>query len=141
MQPAERGGFSVTTSHYEDPASGGTYHDEWLPGRLGGGQELVRVGEKRMTRLYGGGTVAAEALTRLGISENDVMAFLMKMIQQLGDATRLEKDCSAVEDGEWQYQYVVKEQLPEISLTVGKEEIKYRDEVVFVHYFLLTEVW
>lgn len=108
--------------------------------RAGGGQELVRVGDQQFTRVYAGGTISIEAMVRLGITKQDVMAFLIKMIQQLGDATRLEQDCPAVEDGDWQYEYVVKERLPEIPLTAGKESISYKGEVVFVHYFLLTEV-
>lgn len=140
IQDGDRAGFAIKISHYQDPDSGGTYHDEWLPHRLGGGQELTQVGEQRSTRLYAGGTVSPALLSELGITEDEVMQFLMKMIQQLGGKTRLAADCPPVTDGHWQYHYKLKEQLAELPLTVGKEEIKYKDRVVFVHWFLITEV-
>ena len=140
MSTADRAGFPVTISHYQDPETGGVYHDEWAADRAGGGQELVRVGEQQFTRVYAGGTISVAAMAKLGITKQDVMVFLMKMITQLGDETRLEKDCPAVLDGDWQYEYAVKERLPEIPLTCGKETISYKGEVVFVHWFLLTEV-
>lgn len=140
MSEGQRGGFKVKVSHYEDPESGGVYHDEWLPGRLGGGQELVRVGEKLMTRLYGGGTLDSEKLEELKITEEDVMGFLIDQIRILGNSTRLHESCGPVMDGDWQYEYAVQEQLPEFSLTSAKESISYKGEVVFVHLFLLAEV-
>lgn len=142
MTKADRAGFAITASHFEDTIDGQpvVYHDEWAASRAGGGQELVRVAEQQYTRVYAGGTISDEALARLGISEQDVMAFLMKMIQQLGDKTRLAADCPPVTDGDWRYQYTVQEQLDEIPLTVGKEEIRYKGDMVFVHWFLMTEV-
>lgn len=137
---SERAGFSISVSHFEDAESGGVYHDEWAANRAGGGQELVRVGEQQYTRVYAGGTISYEALAALGITKQDVIAFLMKMIQQLGGATRLHDSCAPVVDGDWEYAYEVKESLPAIPMTVGKESIKFKGEVVFVHYFLLTEV-
>ena len=142
MTKGERAGFAITASHFEDTIDGqqAVYHDEWAASRTGGGQELVRVGDQQYTRVYAGGTISHEAMARMGTSEADVMAFLMKMIQQLGDATRLTQDCPAVLDGDWQYQYMVKEQLDEIPMTVGREVIKFKGELVFVHWFLMTEV-
>lgn len=140
----DRAGFSVSVSHFEDPAGAdgqpAVYHDEWVADRAGGGQELVRVGEQQYTRVYAGGTISYEAMASLGITKQDVIAFLVKMIQQLGGATRLHESCAPVVDGDWEYAYEVKESLPTIPMTVGKESIKFKGEVVFVHYFLLTEV-
>jgi hypothetical protein len=139
---SNRAGFSISVSHLEDAAEGMpvVYHDEWAADRAGGGQELVRVGEQQFTRVYAGGTVSLAALAAAGITKADVMAFLIKMITQLGDKTRLEADCPPIQDCDWQYEYTVKERLPEIPLTTGKEVISYKGEVVFVHWFLLTEV-
>lgn len=143
MKKIERSGFLVTSSHYEALTENGVevvYHDEWAADQVGGGQELVRVGDQEFTRVYAGGTVSLEEMARLGITKQNVMRFLVTMIQQLGDATRLEQDCPPVADGEWQYQYVVKERLPEIRLSAGKEIISYKGEVVFVHWFLMSPV-
>lgn len=80
VQLINRAGFTISTSHFEDPAEGAIYHDEWAADRAGGGQELVRVCEQQFTRVYAGGTISYEALARLGITKQDVMAFLIKMI-------------------------------------------------------------
>lgn len=147
---SDRAGFSISVSHLEDAAGDADgnvgsgqpaiYHDEWAADRAGGGQELVRVGEQQFTRVYAGGTISLEALAAVGITKADVMPFLIKMITELGDKTRLEADCPPIQDGDWQYEYTVKERLPEIPLTTGKEVISYKGEVVFVHWFLMCPV-
>lgn len=64
----DRASFSGKASHSE-LKPGTVYHDEWfVPNHLGGGQELVRVGEDMFTRLYGGGTASPEKLSELGIN-------------------------------------------------------------------------
>jgi hypothetical protein len=55
-----RGGFEMKQSHYEK--NGAIYHDEWLPNRTGGGQELVEIEGQPFTRLYAGGLVNEEQL-------------------------------------------------------------------------------
>jgi hypothetical protein len=54
----ERAGFLLQSSHLQTDAV--VYHDEWLNAHNGGGQELVRTGEERATRLYAGGVSPAE---------------------------------------------------------------------------------
>src|SRR3989344_8956444 len=99
----DRASFSGKSSHSE-PTPGSVYHDEWfVPNYLGGGQELVKVGEEMFTRLYGGGTPSPEKLAELGITVEDVGEYLKRKIVELGDKTRLLEECKPEPDGQWQY--------------------------------------
>nr|MBP9820316.1 hypothetical protein [Candidatus Woesebacteria bacterium] len=116
------------------------YHDEWMAGRVGGGQELVRVGESTFTRVYAGGTISVAAMEQLGITKKAVMEFLIRLLNQAGEATRLYENYGPVQDGEWTYQYQVLEQNPAIPMTTGKEDISYKGQVVFTHVFVMCPV-
>jgi len=133
-----RGGFSLKRSHLED--DGGVYHDEWPPGRTGGGQELVTVGGERYTRLYAGGVMDEEKLKERGVGEKEVIAYLKRKILELGEKTRLEVDCLPEPDGDWRYSYQVIERMEALDMIVGREAIEYTEETVFVHFFLLCPV-
>lgn len=103
VSDVNRASFSGKASHSE-PEKGSVYHDEWfVPGHLGGGQEMVKAGEDMFTRLYGGGTASAEKLAELGITAEDVGKYLKRKIVELRDKTRLLKECSPEPDGKWQY--------------------------------------
>lgn len=132
-----RGGVEMKQSHFE--RDGIIYHDEWLPNRTGGGRELVKIGGQKFTRIYAGGLVGEESLKQLGIDENDVIGTLINQIKLAGDKTRLDADYEN-QDEDWKYSYKVKKQIDEVGLLVGKEKITYRDQLVFVHYFLLSPI-
>jgi hypothetical protein len=138
FETVERGSFALKASEVVE--GGVAYRDEWLPGRTGGGQELIRVGEQVYTRLYAGGVIREEELERLGIGEKQVIAYLKEIILKLGEQTRLEADCLPEPDEDWRYSYRVIEKMEALDMTVGKETIKYKEETVFVHMFLLCPV-
>lgn len=138
MRDVDRSGFSLKSSHFE--SEDGVYHDEWLGDRAGGGQETGSSGKTTFTRVYAGGTIPDEELKKLGISKSDVMAFLGKQITENGERIRLDADFEPEPDGSWQYSYKVLESDREISLTLGKEVIKYKGQIVFIHDFIISPV-
>jgi hypothetical protein len=133
----ERGGFRFKTSDVSDENF--KYHDEWLDAKVGGGQELLQVGDLGFTRLYAGGVLNDAQLSVLGISESDISAFLKNALVALEQNTRLEKECTFSVDN-WDYRYEVVATAPIIGMIVGKESISFKQREVFVHYFLLCPV-
>ncbi|MCL4384128.1 hypothetical protein M1116_01620 [Patescibacteria group bacterium] len=133
-----RGSFPLRSSHLEE--SGLTYHDEWLRARTGGGQEIVRVGEQGYTRLYAGGVLPEEELSKLSLDEKAVISQLKAFIIDLGSQTRLFQDCHPDARADWRYDYHVHETDPHLPVTIAKETISFRGQVVFVHDFLLCPV-
>jgi hypothetical protein len=138
FQTIQRAGFTLHSSHLE--VADGTYHDEWAADRTGGGQELVKVGETTFTRVYAGGTISLAALEQLGITKEIVVAFLIASLTKAGEATRLSENYGPIQDGDWSYQYQVIEKNQAIPLTVGKENITYKDQLVFTHVFVMCPV-
>ncbi|MBU0572212.1 hypothetical protein KKH23_00905 [Patescibacteria group bacterium] len=134
-----RGGFTLESSHYETK-DGNTYHDEWMADRVGGGQELVEVDGKRFTRVYAGGTISEEALKDFGLTKKDVISFLKKNILENGDKIRLQGNFQPEAEGDWQYKYNVIDREESIPVTVGKEHIYYKGELVFVHNFIISPI-
>lgn len=132
-----RGSFVLKSSHLEN--SEGEYHDEWIADRVGGGQEIIKVGDSQFTRLYAGGTIAIEELSRLEITKKDVMKYLISQINKMGNKTRLFEDCVS-QDGDWSYQYQLIDSEDDIPVFMGKETINYKDTKVFVHNFLLCPI-
>lgn len=130
-----RGGFDLKSSHFESKDC--VYHDEWTKG---GGQEIIRVGEDSFTRVYAGKTADEEVLKRLGITHEDVIANLVSKIQQLGEKTRLFNDCLTDPKNNWQYEYKILDKDDQISVTTGKETIKYKNQLVFTHVFVLSPI-
>lgn len=118
-----RGGFELKSSHFEN--GGIVYHDEWTNG---GGQEIVSFDGQTFTRVYAGHTITENSHT---------IPQLIKFIQQLQDKTRLFSDCESV-DGDWQYQYKIID--VDSGVTTGKETIYYHDNIIFVHYFVLSPI-
>lgn len=138
-QVVRRGPFPLKSSQFISP-EGGVYEDEWMAKRSGGGQEIAQHGEDVVTRLYAGGVVKAEDLQELGITEEEVIAYLKRKINELGGRTRLYEDCSPGPDGDWRYFYKIKERVEAVSLVMGLEMITYKNQVVFAHGFLLSPV-
>jgi hypothetical protein len=121
------------SSHYEK--DGIVYHDEWIEG---GGQEIVEIDGEKFTRVYAGGTVSEEILNNLGIKKEEVISNLISKIKELGNKTRLFSDCISENDGDWSYEYKIIDSEKALEITVGKELIKYKNEKVFVHCFVLA---
>ncbi len=126
-----RGGVDFRS--LEQNLSSGTYHDEWISGRNGGGQEtFASKTESSYTRVYSGGVFPDAILTRLGTDMLTVESRLSSFIKGSEGKTRLDQDYFKV-DGDWQYGYEVIERFPEIGLTLGIEKIDFKDNAVFVH--------
>ncbi len=130
-----RGGFDLKSSHFESEDL--IYHDEWTNA---GGQEIVKVGKDSFTRVYAGGVADEEILKKLGITHQEVLANLVSKIQQLGEKTRLFNDCPVNTENDWQYEYKILDKDDQISVTVGKETIKYKNQLVFIHVFVLSPI-
>jgi hypothetical protein len=138
IENVERASFLGKSSHSE-PEVGSLYHDEWfVPNHLGGGQEIVKAGEDLFTRLYGGGTPSPEILASLGISTKEVGSYLKRKIVELGDKTRLDKDCKPEKEGDWQYVYEILMQDQNIPVIVSVESITYKGTRVHLHPFILS---
>ena len=139
ISDVERASFKGKGSHLANP-DGTIYHDEWfVPTRLGAGQELATIGEEGMSRLYGGGQPTSEKLVELGITHQEVDAYLIKKISELGNRTRLYEDCSPAPDGDWQYLYEVLMRDPNIEgVALASESILYKEVRVHWHPFIIT---
>lgn len=137
-QTTQRGSFQMEASHYTGP-SGEIYHDEWIANTLGGGQEIVQIGDEMATRLYGGGTAGTEELAQLGLTRKDVTGRLKGFIRESEGKTRTSTPYSA-KDGEWQYDYNIIHDVANIPVSVGLEMITYRETTVFAHYFIHSPI-
>ncbi|HTK03283.1 MAG TPA: hypothetical protein VL401_00745 [Alphaproteobacteria bacterium] len=135
----ERAGFNLETSDYRGPE--GSYHDEWDADFNGGGQEIVETpnGEKA-TRVYAGGTLAAEELAKLNLTKKAVIGELIFFVNKLGHGTRLDENAEATDGADWKYKYEVLESQKEIPVDLGKETITYKNNLVFIHYHVVSPV-
>ena len=139
FETIQRGPFQGKQSLFT-PGAGKVYLDQWFASLRGGGQELVQDGSELATRLYAGGTIDDEELTKLGITEDQVSEQLKKSISELGEKTRLGENCSPEPDGDWKYDYQILDTIPEIGLRIGLESIYYKGSLVFAHGFLQSPV-
>ncbi len=134
----KREGFSLESSHLE--INGGKYHDEWLAGRVGGGQELVKNNGDTFTRVYAGGTIADKRLELLGITGRDVIGFLKTQMTENSEYIRLFDNFTPKPEGDWQYKYEIIDKEDGIPIITGKESIFYKKELVFTHILILCPV-
>ena len=134
----KRASFDLSSSDFQ--ADGIEYHDEWLRASVGGGQELVRVNDQMFTRFYAGGVIEEDKLNNLGITEKTIIGELVAHILELKDKTRLFSDCRPNAKGDCQYDYKLIDPDANVPVTIAKETISYKGEVVFVHDFLLCAV-
>lgn len=133
-----RAGFTLETSDYQ--GSEGKYHDEWAAHQNGGGQELVEGADgEQATRVYAGGSLEEEKLKEMGLTGKDVIGKLVLFVKRLGDKTRLDEDAESTE-GEWTYSYKVMKSVKEIPVDVGEEAIRFRGNLVFVHFHINSPV-
>lgn len=135
-----RAGFAFKASHLEAPNANGTYHDEWLDTRLGGGQELARVDDEEFTRLYAGGVIELDELKKLGITQEQVLAYLKSQITDLKGRTRLHQKCIPLPSSHWGYTYKIIGGCQGVGLEIAEERITYDNRVVFCHGFLLSPI-
>ncbi|HUC94880.1 MAG TPA: hypothetical protein VMR19_02695 [Candidatus Saccharimonadales bacterium] len=134
----ERAGFALDSGDYNGPE--GKYHDEWAAHQNGGGQELVETpdGEKA-TRVYAGGSLDAERLKELGLTGKEVINMLFYFVGELGEKTRLDAHAEMIE-GDWNYSYKVLKSVKEIPVCVAEENIKFKDNLVFIHFHINSPV-
>lgn len=138
-ETVRRGPFQLEASSFTSP-NRGIYRDEWTANRTGGGQEIVQFEAQKSTRLYAGGTIEIEELTKLGLTKKDVTGYLKRRIKELGEKTRLLENCTPDIDGDWQYEYKILQKMEDIPLTIGLESIFFKGHRVFAHGFLHTTV-
>lgn len=138
MSGVNRSGFEFKSSHLDDGTN--IYHDEWIADRAGGGQEVVKVGDSTYTRVYAGGTLPVEELQKLGTDIGQIMTFLKKQMLEHEKEIRLHTDFTPEPEGDWQYSYKVTGTNPQIPLTMGKEVITYKGNLVFEHDFIICPV-
>lgn len=133
----KRGKFAVESSSFDE--DGISYIDQWMPSRLGGGQEIVEVDGMRYTRVYAGGAVEKTKLASLGITEADVMDCLKTSLLVAKEKTRFDALYTRRE-GKWTYTYTpgVKDKI--VGIITGKETISYNNVPVFVHFLLISPV-
>lgn len=132
-----RGKFAMVSSVIDE---GDVYYiDQWFPGHMGGGQEILETGDKRYTRVYAGGTVRDGILAPLGITKDDVMGFLKQSLLEAGGNTRFDA-AYARKDGEWNYQYVPGDIEQTTGMITGEEAVSYKNTPVFVHFFIISHV-
>lgn len=132
-----RGKFGMVSSEINDADV--LYIDQWFPGHLGGGQEIVEVGGQRYTRVYAGGTVDDAILTSLGVTKDDVMTRLKNSLLEAGGKTRFDQPFVRIEN-DWKYQYKPGEYDEATGMITGKEVITYKNSPIFVHFFIISRV-
>jgi hypothetical protein len=138
VQVVHRVNFQLNAVHsYLDGIS---YHDEWIGERMGGGQEIVKIGDEIFTRLYAGGAVDDGQLKQLGITHEEVRTFLTDSLLDLQDKTRLFENCKPKPVEDWQYLYKIVDNGESSAVTIGKETITYKGQHVFTHTFMLCAV-
>lgn len=134
----ERAGFAIDVNDYQ--GTEGKYHDEWAAHQNGGGQELVETSNgKKWTRVYAGGSLDAESLSKLGINGSEVSEQIKFFLGKLGDKTRFDYDV-ADEDGDWSYSYKIDREEKDIPLVVGCERIEYKGALVFTHEIINSPI-
>ena len=141
IETVNRAGFEGKSSNFLTDRQD-IYHDQWfVPSYVGGGQELISLDEgTQFTRLYGGGTPDPKILEDLGITVEDIGAYLIKMLTTLGNKTRLFEDYVGEVEGEWQYNYTILLIDHTIKVVSAAEEILYKGTRVHLHPFILSPV-
>lgn len=138
FKKVKRATFEIESSDYKGPE--GKYHDEWAAHQNGGGQELVEAANgEQATGVYAGGSLEEEKLKELGLTGKDVIGKLVLFVNRLGDKTRLDEDAESTE-GDWTYTYKIMKSVKEIPVDVAEEEIRFRGNLVFVHFHINSPV-
>ena len=131
-------GLNWSVVDYETDNSG-KYHDEYTGKRLVSGREIVSINQQSYIRQYAGGTVDSKTLSALKLNDGDVIGFLVKVISNNAEKTRLDAEYN-YEEEDWKYNYSILDKIDSLSLINGKEEIIFKGVVVFVHIFTITPI-
>ncbi|KKS44003.1 MAG: hypothetical protein UV05_C0014G0003 [candidate division CPR1 bacterium GW2011_GWA2_42_17] len=131
------------------------YADTYLFGEQSrGGFEIVKItidGEERtFMRLYAGAVLGEESLAKLGITAEDVIDFLKRVLLEAGDKTRLDQSYQRL-DRNWQYSYQVVDDLEFDSEIFGLPLLRGSERILFLasdaswhrvlkHNFIFVEV-
>ena len=136
---AERGGVTFQTR--DVAREGFTYHDEYTGLKSTAGQEIVRIGDIIYARSYQGRAIDVKELAKLGLDEMRVIEHLIHVIVTHSAPTRLDTDYHLKEDGSpWEYIYVVTDRDEKFGLIRSTEIIKYNDQEVFRHDFIISPI-
>lgn len=100
---------------------------------------VVTVDGKDFHRLGLGVSASVVQLNELGLTFEDLEAYVSSKVLQLGDQTRLIQGCEPEADGDWQYRYLVTQEL-ESSLIYGRESVTFKSEEVFDNYLVFSPV-
>jgi hypothetical protein len=137
-EKGERVGFQIDINDYQGPD--GRYRDEWAAHQNGGGQELIETPDgKKWTRVYAGGSLDEESLSKLGITREQVSEKIKFFLGKLGDKTRFDFEVTETE-GDWSYSYKLDREEKGIPLVVGCERIEYKGSLVFTHEIINSPV-
>ncbi len=90
--------------------------------------------------MYAGGIIYENDIKSLGIKQKDIIEFLILVINKLQNQTRLFNNCNFQLNENWVYSYKIIDHEESIPLTTAKEEIFYKDKMVFILYFLLCPI-
>jgi len=134
----ERSRFQLDINNYQ--GEDGRYHDEWAAHQNGGGQELIETPDgKKWTRVYAGGSLDEESLSKFGITGEQVSEKIKFFLGKLGDKTRFDFEVTDTE-GDWEYSYKIDREEKEIPLVVGCERIEYKGSLVFTHEIINSPI-
>lgn len=131
--------FKSHNFEYYEPGVSILYHDEYNGDQFGAGQENARIKNKEYTRVYGGGVIDQSILNPLNITQEDVINFLKKAINENISKTRLNKTVFYKQD-DWQYYYKIICQKDNFPVHIGQETIKYKDHLVFLYGVIFCPV-
>jgi len=81
----------------------------------------------------------AERLKELGLTGKEVINMLFYFVGELGEKTRLDAHAEMIE-GDWNYSYKVLKSVKEIPVCVAEENIKFKDNLVFIHFHINSPV-
>lgn len=134
----DRAGFSIDINDYQ--GTEGKYHDEWAAHQNGGGQEIIETFDgKKWTRVYAGGSLDEESLSKLGISGKDVSEKIIFFLGKLGEKTRFDSEIADTEE-DWSYSYKIDREEKDIPLIVGCERVEYKGSLVFTHEIINSPI-
>ena len=101
---------------------------------------MVKEGDEQSTRVYAGGVIPTEELSKLGLTKKDVISRLRISIGELKEKTRLDKPCTLTLPDGWEYKYTILKKSNEVPLIIGYESIEYNGKEVFAHGHVLSPI-
>ncbi|MEP7104152.1 MAG: DUF5680 domain-containing protein [Candidatus Dojkabacteria bacterium] len=133
-----RAGIEIISSDYSNHI--GHYNDQFPLARLTAGQEIVHLNNGiKLSRVYAGGSLKDGELAELGITQDDIIKFLIEIITDHYEAIRLENDFTWTK-GNLKYEYKVTGKSEIIPVTSSLETIYFNDVPVFQHYIIICPI-